>query len=852
MSDGHSRRSSTIPFAAQSPIPSAPPLPAPRPLQRARDAANRFFGYHSRPTSPQEADRLINSGGKTRFATLSPTQDATATHKTGLEINTIAINERGTHALVGGKEIFKTIRVEDGICAEDLNLRSAIRSTPTQASGKRRQIYSIDIADVAWAKGDCGDYVAAATSSGKIILYDLGHAGLQAAQLHEHFRQVHKVTFNPHRGNLLLSGSQDGTVRLWDVRDVRQAGTLQSKRKYSGQSDGVRDVKWSPTEGVDFAFGTDSGWIQRWDMRNLKTAKVKIPAHGTTCNTIDWHPDGKHIASASSDKTVRVWDFSTNRRQKAVWEIKTPYPVLNARWRPTCESSMPNGNGAKQCTQLCTSYDSAHPVLHVWDFRRPALPFREISPYLTAPTDLLWHSQDLLWTVGREGVFLQTDIQHAGKVIDKRNLQAFAISPQGEINFVNQKRRKQPRIPRRRDPPSLTSKSTSLSQSPEHSFLRRSWTDDSLDHSFLSILPAKRDRRSHNNRRTHSGSIDTSHEHIPIMTLKLDDILLHCKFFKPHQLSGNGHLPGDKDARIFIFLAQNYILDASTIATDADFFEKFLEILHHNARCCEAAGLYRLAQTWRILSFSAMARYAGDGSNRYARSIFRSLGEEEPVTLVSMVTELVQHYAHIGDSQTAAHIGMLFGPLLPRALQPSDTEREEMGRAYVRSFTGAGYIEGQVEALTDGHGWYLGGVQPQQAEAMLLSYHDQLVSRKLLDQATTLRKLCHPRYPAVYGQAMKNDGIYVKCSTCGKNITTGTKKLTCDSCEVKQGACPVCASNKSPEGRGAACDTTVSHVRTTCSRCNHSAHALCLGVWFAEGDDGCPTEGCTCKCVKGN
>jgi WD40 repeat protein len=204
-----------IPFASIDSVPSAPPLPAPRPLQRARDAATRLFRYGSRPPSPQEDEKVLH-GGRTRFASLSATQNATASHKTGLEINTVAINEAGTHALLGGKEIFKTVKVEDGICAEERNLRSAIRSNPLQASGKTRQIYSINIADVAWAKGDCGDFVAAATSSGKIILYDLGHAGLQAAQLHEHFRQVHKVTFNPHRGNLLLSGSQDGTVRLWD------------------------------------------------------------------------------------------------------------------------------------------------------------------------------------------------------------------------------------------------------------------------------------------------------------------------------------------------------------------------------------------------------------------------------------------------------------------------------------------------------------------------------------------------------------------------------------------------------------------------------------------------------------
>ena len=600
----HPRRSSTIPVAAPDTIPRAPPLPAPRPLQRARDAAYRFFGTPSRAPSPIEEhqDGRFTRGGIARYASLGATQNATASHKTGLEINTIAINEKGTHALIGGKEIFKTVKVEEGVCAEELNLRTAIRSTPTQASGGPRQIYSIDIADVAWAKGDCGDYVAAATSSGKIILYDLGHAGLQAAQLHEHYRQVHKVTFNPHRGNLLLSGSQDGTVRLWDLRDLRnEAKTLQSKRKYSGQTDGVRDVKWSPTEGVDFAFGTDSGWIQRWDMRNLKTAKVKIAAHSLTCNTIDWHPDGKHLVSASSDKMIRVWDFSTSRRQaKSSWEIKTPYPVLNARWRPSCESAMPHDNGARQCTQLVTSYDREHPVLHIWDFRRPSLPFREMVPYPSAPTDLLWHSQDLLWTVGREGVFLQSDIQHAPKVIAKRNLQALAISPSGEINFVVQKR-KQKRVPRKLEhpPQELQSKSSSLSQSPEHSFLSRSWADDSIDHSFLSVSPAKGHRRSGSKGRVMSVSATQPFDQSMVSTIKLDDILLNRRSFRPDQSAVRGLLPGYRDREVFRYLAKEYIMSVP-LASEVDAVHQAFQ---SNAEHAEEVGLYRLAQTWRIVGF---------------------------------------------------------------------------------------------------------------------------------------------------------------------------------------------------------------------------------------------------------
>lgn len=598
MSNDRSRRLSTIPSVS---IPSAPPLPAPKPLQRARDAAYKFIGYPSRPSSPHGAARGL--GIPSRYASLGATQNATASHKTGLEINTIAINEKGTHALLGGKEIFKTIKIVDGTCVEDLNLRTAIRSTPTQASGKPRSTYSIDIADVAWAKGDYSDFVAAATSSGKIILYDLGHAGLQAAQLHEHDRQVHKVTFNPHKGNLLLSGSQDGTVRLWDVRDMRtHASGLQSRGKYAGQSDGVRDVKWSPTDGVDFAFGTDSGWIQRWDMRNMRAAKVKVPAHTLSCNIIDWHPDGKHIASASSDKSVRVWDFSGNRRQRAQWEIKTPYPVLNARWRPSCESSMPSDNGARQCTQLVTAYDREHPVIHIWDLRRPALPFREMAPYPSAPTDLLWHSQDLLWTVGREGVFLQSDIQHAPKVIDKRNLQSFAVSPEGDVKIVTQKR-KQRRSSKLHHPSTQTPHTdNSLSTSPDNTFLSRSWADDSLDHSFLSVQSTKRQSRSHD-ATTMASSINNAGNWIVPLDLSLNN----RGPFAPQQVSIIGKAPYLIDPHVFKYLARKYINTVKlTAKIDEGLLRAVENALNKNAKYADNAGLYRLAQSWRIVGFATL------------------------------------------------------------------------------------------------------------------------------------------------------------------------------------------------------------------------------------------------------
>ncbi|QIW98568.1 hypothetical protein AMS68_004086 [Peltaster fructicola] len=588
-------------------VPRAPPLPAPRPFSGViRHAAYKIVGLPSRPPSPQasRADIKAALGTLHRFAALGVTQNATATHRTGLEINTLAINEKGTHALIGGREIFKTVKIENGVCVEDRNLRTTIRSTPTQASGEVRKVYSIDIADVAWAKSDYGDYVAAATTSGKIILYDLGHASLQGALLHEHARQVHKVTFNPHRGSLLLSGSQDGTVRLWDIRDARTlAKSLQSKSKFASAGDGVRDVKWSPTDGVDFAFSTDSGWIQRWDMRYLKVPKIRTPAHQSVCTSLDWHPDGKHLMSAGMDKVIRIWDFSTTRRHKPAWEVKTPYPISNARWRPACESSMPEDHGARMCTQIAAAYDRDHPVVHIWDLRRTALPFRELYPHATSPTDLLWHSQDLLWTVGREGTFVQSDVHHTTKLIERRNLQALAIAPSGDTSFAVQRRNQRRQIRHASLPKLHALKSSSMSVSPESSLLSRSWADESLDNSFLTVQP--RDSAQSRNSTRSSSAIATPPSGLTSKTvLKLDDVLLNRQSFTPRQPAFHGTNPLQVSSSTFKTIARAYNKAISTFSQTLPIEDFIRTIFEQHVLVTKAQSQHQLAQTWDIVAFS--------------------------------------------------------------------------------------------------------------------------------------------------------------------------------------------------------------------------------------------------------
>ncbi|KAJ4299933.1 SEA (Seh1-associated) complex subunit [Kalmusia sp. IMI 367209] len=594
--------------SSAAPIPPPPPaalqvvLLAPR--QPGTDDTDQRLWQSSAKCPNQSPRRRASQPASPEAARSSPSvrtgSSQDASHKTGLPIEALDINRDRTHAILAGKEILKTVRVQqqDASIVEETNLRAAVIHYADHAHARQRD--GLGIQDVKWSHGQFNTHIATAAANGKVILYDLNRAGVELARLHEHTRQVHRLAFNPHQGHLLLSASHDTTVRLWDLRDMRKdITTCRSRDQYAGINGGIYDVQWSPTDAVEFAFGTDNGTIQRWDFRHTKASKQKITAHDQkTCTAIDWHPDGKHLLSAGVDRTVKVWDFSVGvRRQKPVFVLTTPYPVYNARWRPPNWSE----EGAYQCTQLATAYDRDHSVIHLWDFRRPFLPFREINKFPSAPSDMLWHSRDTLWTVGREGIFQQNDVHHAPRVLDRRNLQAIAVSPNGEIGGVAQRR------PRRRRSTGLAYSEDTYGEprdkrsSPEKSSLRSS-ADDSFDESFL--LSRRHHGRTASNRSAKSFGSTPSSDTAPKVMFLTDSMAVQHEFSRPNQLAFRGLLPGAMNVQVFAYLAQKYkaipLPDPPTLQS----FEDLQQVFEQNAEYAQRAAFYRLATTWRLVGVS--------------------------------------------------------------------------------------------------------------------------------------------------------------------------------------------------------------------------------------------------------
>lgn len=558
---------------------------------------------------------MSNHDAKALTSNRSPSTSRTLVHRTGISIAAIDISPYRTHAVLAGREILKTVQVSGAQCTEDFNLRSSIIAYASTHDTSRDAVSAqhkdqLAVNDVKWSHGRYDSTIATAAANGRIVLYDVNRASVELARLHQHTRQVHRLAFNPHQGSLLLSGSQDATVRMWDLRDLageRSVMTCRSARVFSGNNEGIRDLRWSPTDGVMFAAATDTGVIQRWDFRNEKAPSLRINAHDKTCHSIDWHPDGKYLASAGADRNVKIWDFkSMDRRMKTSRQFRAPQPVFNVRWRPVGSVSGSVGFTNHQSTQLATSYHQNDPRVHIWDLRRPYMPFLELDRYDTGPADMLWKSEDLLWSASMAGIFTQSDMNFAMTSLERQNVNIVGSGSDGELCFASKER-----VRRRSSlleiPAQFLRRNNTEGSSSEQLGSSQSATDGSFEEPASISSSLKNRRRVPGNLPYLSSTPPTANN--SLFNMSFEEIIKSEEKAFPSQIIAFGSVFGVFDIEAFKYLAKHYRPLLPTIGSNDgrnDIYDSIMVRFEHNAVTAASAAQYRVAQTWRILGLAIM------------------------------------------------------------------------------------------------------------------------------------------------------------------------------------------------------------------------------------------------------
>jgi WD40 repeat protein len=131
-----------------------------------------------------------------------------------------------------------------------------------------------------------------------------------------HTAAVHSLAFSAD-DRMLVSGSHDNTVRIWNVAELEPIKTLR------GHAGWVRACRFAP-DGSSVLTGSHDHDAKIWSIGGYEEMRVlrarMLEGHDDAVLSAAFSPNGKRIATASRDRTAKTWDFATGKELQTFQE----------------------------------------------------------------------------------------------------------------------------------------------------------------------------------------------------------------------------------------------------------------------------------------------------------------------------------------------------------------------------------------------------------------------------------------------------------------------------------------------------------------------------------------------------
>ncbi|KAG7612711.1 WD40 repeat [Arabidopsis suecica] len=166
------------------------------------------------------------------------------------------------------------------------------------------------LSSLKWRPDFSGRVIGSGDYDGVVTEYDV-EKQVPVSERDEHGgRRIWSVDYTLYNGSLLgASGSDDGTVQMWDPRN---GGTLEETVRPGGGA-AICSVEFDPFGGSSIAVGCADQNAYVYDIRRLVDPLIVLDGHTKTV-TYARFMDSHTIVTGSTDGNLKQWDIDNGRR----------------------------------------------------------------------------------------------------------------------------------------------------------------------------------------------------------------------------------------------------------------------------------------------------------------------------------------------------------------------------------------------------------------------------------------------------------------------------------------------------------------------------------------------------------
>ena len=149
--------------------------------------------------------------------------------------------------------------------------------------------------------------IAMGNSNGEILFFDTFNEELSVVHK-AHQSATFGIQFYPSGLRVVTSG-RDAKLKLWHKNDI---GNWDLEKEVSAHLFGIHDVKLHPTKPI-LATASNDKTIKIWDAETLKLLRVidktRHAGHGHSINQLLWLKKPELLLSCSDDRYISAWDI---------------------------------------------------------------------------------------------------------------------------------------------------------------------------------------------------------------------------------------------------------------------------------------------------------------------------------------------------------------------------------------------------------------------------------------------------------------------------------------------------------------------------------------------------------------